>query len=425
MDDFELTEGQKQALDMIEKLMRAETPMRGVLTGFAGTGKTTLIKAISSIYGHPQVLTPTGKAALRVQEATGIRASTIHKWLYQTIENQNTGELEFKRKESTQIAAPMNKLIVVDEASMVGRDLWEDLWDVCQILQLRVLLVGDTFQLSPVEPKSFNDPNYESFQPLVDVMTPHRAHLWEITRQAFDSPVLRASMLIREQSRVDPALMLLDRVFSKNFDDKCLEVHQAGGAVIVHKNDTRHRINSMIRTRLGHGDQIVSGEPLLVLRNTYDIERFNGEVVTFNGHIQYDGSTIPVKDHWKHVDLKLSFALSRIDEGLEVLLSPEQVRGEAQLMTESVIAKASRRYFGDWYADPDKNPNSDGQYIGPPHLHANFGYALTCHKSQGSEWGQVLVYLENSTRFTTYEGRRWLYTAITRAKSKAYFSVER
>jgi hypothetical protein len=68
-----------------------------------------------------------------------------------------------------------------------------------------------------------------------------------------------------------------------------MEVYQQGGAVIVHKNDTRHRINAMIRSRLGlRRSDPVEGEPLLVLRNTYEIERYNGEVIKFEGFQKYD-----------------------------------------------------------------------------------------------------------------------------------------
>lgn len=421
---FELTEGQKAALAMVERLMADDHPcMPAVITGFAGTGKTTMIKAIASMFGAPTVLAPTGKAALRVQQATGLEAGTIHKWLYHPVENQRTGEMEFKLKDSKQVLAPYNSLVVVDEASMVSRDIWEHLWNMCQLLDLKILLVGDPFQLPPVEPTK--DKDEDSFAPLVNVQTAFRAHLDEVTRQALDNPILRASMMIRQSSRIDQALPLLNRVFRKDFDDKCLEVHKAGGSIVVHKNDTRHRINRLIRDRLGYGLDLVAGEPLLVLKNNYDIDRFNGEIIPYQRWVAYDSVQRAVKDNWRNISLMLSVGVAEVD-GREVLLAPEQVRGDAQTMTESVIARHSRQYYGDWYA-PDDTPLYDPEtkkWNGPPHLHANFGYALTCHKSQGSEWDEVLVLLENSVRATTIEGRRWAYTAITRAKKNCYFCVE-
>lgn len=425
MTDFSFTRGQENFLVMLQQLMKAPTPMPAVLTGFSGTGKTTMIKAIASEYGPPLVLAPTGKAALRVHEATGLEALTIHRWMYQVMEDPETGALKFRRKDHNTVQVPFNRLIVVDEASMVGRDLWEDLWDMCQILGLRILLVGDTFQLAPVEMDKGDDPNFVPFASLSDVETPFRAHLSEITRQALDNPILRASMMLRESSNIAAPLKLLNRVFTKNFEDKCMEVYQDGGAILVHKNTTRHRLNKVVRSRLGYGDDLRPGEPLLVLRNTYEIDRFNGEVIPFQGWDNYDASPKAVRDNWRKVSLMLSFGLANVD-GQRVMLCPEQVRGEAFEMTESVIGRNSKYHYGDWYAaegevlhDPETKT-----YLGPPHLHANLGYALTAHKAQGSEWGKVLVLIENSVRPTTYEGRRWTYTALTRAKESCYFAME-
>jgi exodeoxyribonuclease-5 len=428
MMEFELTEGQKIAMAMIEDLMKAPPPMPAIITGYAGTGKTTMLRAIGSAYGPPTVLAPTGKAALRVQEATGMDAMTIHRWLYKPKEDKETGEIKFDRKDFNEISVPNNKLVVVDESSMVGRDLYEDLWDTCQKLKLKLLLVGDTFQLAPVEMNK--DPNDFPFAALTDVRTEFKAHLTEITRQALDNPILRASMVLRETNDLAKALRDLNRVFMRKFDDTALDIYKANGAVLVHKNDTRHKLNRVIRQKLNLGSDVLEGEPLLVLRNTYEIERYNGEVVTFQGWKQYDATQIGVRDRFKNISAMMSFGVGLVDaingEKAPVLLSPEQVHGENGAMNQGVIFKAGKRYYGDTYHDEERDGPlyEDGMYMGPPHLHCNFGYALTCHKSQGSEWPQVLVLIENSTRPTTYEGRRWLYTAITRAKEKCFFSTE-
>lgn len=427
---FEFTNGQKVALEMVTAFMKARPPMPAVLTGFAGTGKTTMIKAFASQYGEPIVLAPTGKAAVRVQEATGLKASTIHRWLYVPKEDPETGEVKYRLKDWNQIEIPYNRLVIVDEASMVGREVWEHIWDRCQTNELRVLLVGDTFQLAPVEVNRGRDEQYVPFNILADVETEYRAHLSEVTRQALDNPILKASMLLRESSRIDQALGLLPRVFGKNFNDKCMDVYQQGGAIIVHKNDTRHRLNAMVRERLGYGPEIRVGEPLLVLRNTYEIDRFNGEVIKFDGWSKYDQMPKATRDRWRNISLMLTFGLAKVDGGKEVMLSPEQIRGEAAAMTESVIGRTSKTYYCDNYHDPDKPLYSEdvggsgSEYLGPPHLHTNFGYALTCHKSQGSEWAQVLVLIENSVRAASYEGRRWVYTAVTRSKEQCYISME-
>lgn len=423
MGEFELTEGQKQFMGMMERFMKAPPPMPAVLTGVAGSGKTTLLRAAASVFGAPIVLAPTGKAALRVKEATGVEAMTIHRWLYSPKENQHSGEVEFKLKAPDLVQIPGNGLVVVDEASMVSRDVWEHLWDMCQMLNLRILLVGDPFQLPPVERKQ--DENAISFVPLLDVETPYRSHLSEITRQAMDSPIIRAGMIVRENGNMDDALGLLKRVFSKDFDQKALEVYQAGGMVICHKNDTRHRINKTIRGMLGYHGALQPGEPLLVTRNNYDINRYNGEVVKYQNWLQYDEAPVAVRDTWRNVSQMLTFGNALVDDQ-SVMLCPEQVVGDTQLMGDSPIQKASRRYYGDWYAKPGvPTIDGDGQYVGPPHVHANLGYALSCHRAQGSQKEVALVLIERSVRMNTFEGRRWVYTALTRAIATCYISVER
>ena len=428
--EFKLTDGQQAAMDMVARLMQEPPPMPAVITGFAGTGKTTMLKAIGSVYGPPLILAPTGKAALRVQEATGMDAMTIHRWLYHPKEDEKTGEIKFVRKNFNDIPPVANSLVVVDESSMIGRDLYEDLWDTCQKLSLRLLLVGDTFQLAPVEPG--REPDEEPFAALTTVQTPYRAHLTEITRQALDNPILRASLVLRESSRIDTALKDLNRVFMRKFEETCLQVYKAGGAIIVHKNDTRHKLNRVIRQQLGYGQELVPGEPLLILRNTYEIDRYNGEVAQFDGWEKYDAAPTSVRDRFKNISKLMTFGSAMV-EGQKVLLSPEQVHGEAQEMNQGVVFAASKRYYGDNYHDEEldgplyiaaQGDSKKTIYVGPPHLHANFGYALTAHKSQGSEWPIGLVLIETSTRPTSYEGRRWLYTAITRFKDTCYFSTE-
>ena len=329
MDGFRFTEGQETALKMVEALMRAPAPQIGILQGYAGTGKTTLIKTIASLYGEPMVLCPTGKAALRVREATGLSAQTIHRFLYKPFEDEKTGETRFARKSAESVERTTNGLVVIDEASMVGRDLWEDLWDVVQILGLRILLVGDTFQLAPVETKKIDE---DPFCPLTMVDTPFVAKLTEITRQALDSPILRASLLLRESSNIQPALDLLDRVFSRSFDDKCVEIYQAGGAVICHKNVTRHRINNAVRRRLGFDpSRMREGEPLLVVKNNYALDVFNGEIALFQGWESLDPNGIAVaEDRWKGTLQQLSIGIGIVRDR-RVLLCPEQVAGSPPL----------------------------------------------------------------------------------------------
>src|SRR3954466_1103792 len=92
---------------------RDPEPTVTVNTGYAGTGKTTLLKVLANEIGSPLFLTPTGKAALRLKEATGFEASTIHRWMYRAEEDKRSGKMAFVRKPTEEIDRPSNKLIVV------------------------------------------------------------------------------------------------------------------------------------------------------------------------------------------------------------------------------------------------------------------------------------------------------------------------
>lgn len=418
---FTLTDNQQVAMDMVAAFMKAPTPIPAVLTGFAGTGKTTIIRTICQTYGEPVILAPTGKAALRVKEATGFDAQTIHSWLYHPKEDEKSGEVKFQNRKAESISTTSNNLVIVDEASMVTRDLWERIWDVCQILGMRVLMVGDPFQLAPVEMNK--DPSTKPFSCLTEIVTPFTAHLSQVTRQALDSPVLRASMLVRESNRIDEPLRLLTRVFSKQFDQKCMEMHQSGGVVIVHRNVTRHRVNQVVRAQLNYGEAVMAGEPLLVTRNNYGVNRFNGEVLRLDQWITPAKDSMVVRDNYKNISRALSFGHAKV-EGSEVMLCQEEIHGQAADMTETVIRRYSGRFYEDHLNGEEAGFSNEKKYKGPPHLHANLGYALSAHKSQGSEWDNVLVLIENSVKATTYEGRRWLYTALTRAKQNCFFTME-
>ncbi len=408
--DIQLTNGQEAALGMVKNLVKNDRPAFGVLCGYAGTGKSTLLWRISKDLGSPTILTPTGKAAVRVREASGLTASTIHRYLYKVVEDSKTGYVSWVRKELLEISRPTNGLIVVDEASMVGDKIWRDLWEVAQALELKVLLVGDLFQLPPVNPEDAD------FSTLTSLSTPFRANLTEVVRQALDNPIIRASMLIR-QSEFDTveAIDLLPSIESSVLVREYVRL-PASKALVTWRNETRRRLNSAIRLELGLDvDKINVGEQLIVTYNNYDLDRYNGEIVTFNGWTQAVGEQEAVTDRFKGQSALIGYGVTTV-EGKVVLLSPEEVLGHAAGMSAKTIAGASRGYARRILGYPGKSA--------PPHLNADLGYALTAHKSQGSEYENVVVLIEKGRRVQTYEGRRWLYTSITRAKSSTYLCFE-
>lgn len=398
---IKLTEGQEKALETTRALLKSETSDFGIVAGVAGTGKTTALQAISQELGAPKILTPTGKAALRAREATGLNASTIHRWLYNVVEDPKTRAPKWVKKNPLELARPHNGLIVVDEASMLSDNLWDDLWEACQACDAKLLLVGDPFQLPPVNPKR---PGWSVFESL---RTVHKTVLTEVVRQALDSPIIRASMAVRtseeEALRAIGELRLVDR---QQLLQQAAE--NPASAVIVWRNDTRRKLNHEIRSVLGYpAEEISANERLIVTSNNYELDRYNGEPVLFSAWEQGPKDQEAVRDPWEGSSAFISYGVARI-EGAKVLLSPEEVLSKSGKLSPRIISKCSKSYARAHFGY-DKSS-------APPHLNADLGYAITAHKAQGSEWDEVCVVIENPNAFSSYDGRRWIYTAITRAK---------
>jgi exodeoxyribonuclease V len=395
---FQLTTQQSQALDMVKKMlaMPKGRPLIARIRGYAGTGKTTMLRVLGAEIGDMAIVTPTGKSAINVTERTGLEAMTAHRWMYTPREDPLTGRVTFQRQTHDKMQRPSSGLIVIDEASMVNLALWEDIYLTARDLGCHILCVGDPFQLPPVEDQKREEP----FGLLEDNFKfDFNTDLTEVHRQALDSPIIRASMMIRE-GKVEQAVMLLPRIKEQDFLDEHVRVLESGGVVICHKNSSRHELNDRIRRRKNlPKNGIAGGEPLLVLRNNYELNRFNGEVLNFTEWKRPPGKQWEIYDRWKDRVEHSSFGLATLESGEEAGLAISAVTG---------------RLGNDWISSCDTvSKTAVGEKI--PYLHCNFGYTLTAHKSQGSEWKRVIVAVEPSTRVGTRDGRRWFYTGVTRA----------
>lgn len=412
-DQFNPTEGQAAALAAI-KGMKEKFPGGGgvcVISGYAGTGKTTLLKVLAKESPTLFVLTPTGKAAVRVKQAAGCEAMTIHLWMYKPRKDEKTGEYKFDQKASDELRLPPNGTLIIDEASMIPAKVWEHLYFYCQALGLNIVLIGDGFQLPPVE----IDPEKKAFSIFSDSFKADvRVNLMEVLRQALESPIIRISTLIRTEADITGPLTQLDIVTEKRLDEALMEMHDQKGVILCHRNATRHTTNARIRSlKKLPEDQLQSGEPLLVTRNNYQLNVFNGEVFTLSS-IQRTHGPLPVTDRYKNKSMFMTFReVAFSDNPNRAAVCDEEVFGKAGDIDPDAIFKSSRFTLKKAYRD---EYNDDEQ--APVHMHANLGYALTCHKSQGSEWPEAVVMIESSVRVGTTEGRRWLYTALTRARNR-------
>lgn len=396
-----LTKGQQEALDAFRDLGRAFPNGGGVclVNGPAGTGKTSLLRVLAETEGI-LVLAPTGKAALRAAEVAGCRTSTIHKWMYSVKEDQNTGNLDFTSKDLIDIELPKYHAIVVDEASMVTFDLYKDLLETCSNVGKNLILIGDEFQLPPVDTENAG---FSVF--LMD--TNYRVNLSEVLRQAEESMIIKVATAVRTSSSFALQLSDVPSIDKTELIDKSIDIWSKEGMTICHTNETRHRLNQAIRKALGRMSIPEATEPLLIIKNNYVNEVLNGEVYVIKRVVERI-ETVKVVDRFTGQSDIVDYWYVELVGGKHCLISQQELNGEMKI-SPSTASNGCKKLL--------KRKKSSG--VLPEscvYVSANYGYVLSCHKSQGSEASDVLVVLEETVKPFSMNGRRWLYTALTRAK---------
>lgn len=215
------------------------------------------------------------------------------------------------------------------------------------------------------------------------------------------------------------ALVELPAVSREQLVQAFREFKSDSRALIVHTNELRQVLNLEVRAAEGRREQqLQEEEPLLILANNYNLDRYNGEVVAFGGWEAPPGEPQAVRDRYKNLAYMMSFGVARIGQA-QATLSPEEVFGQAKDMPPSTIKRVARQdAVRRWHYEPK---------LAPTHLSANLGYCLTCHKAQGSEFKDVAVVVEPSIGghggLVSHAGRRWLYTAITRAREHIHLCI--
>lgn len=331
------------------------------LFGWAGTGKSTLARHLAGDLKSVKYAAFTGKAALVMRKRGCKGASTIHSLIYSMISDKE-GEPQFRLDaESPAIDAD---LIVIDEVSMVDEALGQDLLS----FGTKVLVLGDPFQLPPVQGTGFFTDSEPDFM------------LTEIHRQAEDNPIVRLSLDIREGKKLAHGSYGESKVIRRSAVDQqeVLSFDQ----VLVGRNKTRLDYNNRLREllELPHA-QPTMGDRVVCLRNNPRKKLLNGQI-------------------WIVTDV------TRKNAGkMELMLASEDVGGTMQ----EVKVKTHRDFFTggeEKMAWPVRRQYDE----------FTFGYCLTVHKAQGSQWDSV--YLFDESFVFREDAARWLYTGVTRAAEK-------
>lgn len=332
------------------------------LFGWAGTGKSTLATHLAKDVKKVCFAAFTGKAALVMRKRGCSGASTIHSLIYK-LADELGGQPRFViNPDSPVINAD---LVVIDEVSMVDTDLANDLLSFGK----KVLVLGDPFQLPPVRGAGY----FTDVEP--DIM------LTEIHRQAADNPIIRLSMDIREGRGLTFGRYGESKVIQRSDLDQ-FDVVEAD-TVLVGKNRTRVLYNNRLRELNGIETHLPTvGEKIICLRNNKEKRLLNGQIWIISQILS-----------------------ARVDGTYEFLLDPEEGSGagtDTRIVTHiDFFTGAADERPWTWKKEFDE---------------FTFGYALTCHKAQGSQWPNVCLFDESST--FREESSRWLYTAITRAAER-------
>lgn len=385
---------QDRALKAVDRWFHHESETKKTfrLFGYAGTGKTTLARHFAeAIQGTVLFAAFTGKAAHVLQTKGCTGAMTIHQLIYspsdrsanrakelaQAIEEEGKKEepnqayiQRLKRElqaEKNDLSRPMfslnmqselkrAKLLIVDECSMVDERMGEDL----ESFGVPILVLGDPAQLPPVRGTGY----FTQAEP--DFL------LTEVHRQAKDSPIIHLATTVREGNRLQTGTYG-DSVVANGRPDPSVILR--ADQVLVGRNSTRRGSNNRVRELKGFSERGVyplAGDRLVCLRNDHEEGLLNGQI-------------------WYAAE-----------DSVEV--DDEDV---AIALLDGPVVNAHARIFRGQEVDFWGRKNAQ---------EFDYGYALTVHKAQGSQWDEVVLFDESSA--FRANRHQWLYTGITRAAER-------
>lgn len=363
------------------------------IAGYAGTGKSTLINFIIAALDVDPVtevcyVAFTGKAATVLQQKGCHNAITAHKLLYKAKPMPN-GTYKFYPKD---VLDEPYKVIVVDEISMLPLPMWELLLKH----KIYILATGDPGQLPPIDKDADNH--------VLD--NPH-IFLDEVMRQAQDSEIIRLSMWVREGKSLSTFPCQNQQVQIIDKSQLVTGMYEWADQILCATNATRNAINQQVREMRGYEKEPQIGDKVISLRNHWDVLSSSGAWALTNGSIGIlkEYSTIN-KTFPKYITKKtVPYMFSEIE--LDDQDAFYGIPIDYTALTTGTPALDGK----ETYLVNKSNTCPDAPY------EFAYAYAITTHKAQGSEWDKILV-VEERFPFDQEEHRRWLYTAITRAKEK-------
>lgn len=429
------TEEQKLALLAMEDLVSPQNSQDFlILSGAAGTGKTSITTSLIQYLNHQniqfKIAAPTGRAARILGKKSGATSTTIHSLIYNSVSDPNTGEVTFKLKPNT---VKDYSIYLLDEASMISSIITNSeeslfvstnslLNDLVKFVKdgnalNKMILLGDRNQLPPIQEefskalsKSYLEENYN--------LSGVSYRLTEVKRQQKDSYILKNAVAVREAIDNNmPPEELVDIEEQKmntaalNYIQEYKDNGLDGSISIAATHKMNQLFNRIVREYM-YGkftDELVENDLLLIISSwrRKAKELYSGDHVIVK-EIDLDNTEkiaglrfVPVKLMFKNLLDKEEF----LDDYL-LLECLEQSKG---LTAEQEKRLRFERFRANKIYQKSGNP-ADDKYVGA--IRATYGHSITCHKAQGGEWKKVYL---NSYYLPSL---RYQYTAITRAKDE-------
>lgn len=415
-----------------------------LLRGYAGTGKTslikTLVKTLPAYKRKTVLLAPTGRAAKVMSQYSGKAAFTIHKFIYRP-KGDSSGGVTFNLRENKGTHA----IFIVDEASMIndgGAGLGSLLSDLLQFVRggvnCKLVFVGDMAQLPPVgvELSPALDARYLSVnygREVADI------EMTEVMRQAEDSGILRNATQLRvkqaeedfsvPQLHTSPDVVRLLEGYEveEALQDSFALAGSEDTAILVRSNKRAALYNRQIRVRiLGQEDEISAGDYLMVVKNNY-YWLPQGSRAGFIAN----GDTMELLQIYEQKEI-YGFRFARVKarlvdypgmEPIETMILLDVLDKPSASLSWEESGRLYNAVMEDYMDIPQKylrhKKVKENEYYNA--LQVKFSYAITGHKAQGGQWKNVFIekpWMPEAQ--PDMEHLRWLYTAFTRASEKIY-----
>lgn len=477
---YSLTNGQAELVSGLERFLDGNTESIFLLKGYAGTGKTFITKGLTEYFraiGRNYVLAaPTGKAAKVIASKTKSPAYTIHKSIYsfddiveyRVDDTDGTETFKFYAKLAVNNRSA-DTVYIVDEASMIS-DIYQEaeffrfgtgylLADLLNFVNLdhndhskKIIFIGDDAQLPPVG---------MNFSPALNAGYLFREHgarstgfeLSEVVRQKSESGVIANAIPLRKALKEEsfnrlaidfsyPDVQKVNHVdLMDHYLASCSGKINAESIVIAHSNSDVGDYNRRIREHFFPGQtEVVSGDKVMAVSNSdaYGIFISNGDfgrIKKILGESERRTVTLkrkcPGTNQIEEIPVPLVFK--------DVVIGFKDIEGaphffEAKIFEDLLYSKESALssdqnkalYLDFCIRNPGlKRKTSEFKHALKSDTYFNalrlkFGYAITCHKAQGSEWNSVFVKCKSHQSQLTADYFRWLYTAITRTAKTLY-----